>query len=72
MRLVTVIIITFLAFHQGFTQSTNAPLNKDYYHLIDRLEIRSGNMAPSHHSAVKPYSRVAIGTFLDSMAGRRY
>ena len=69
MRLATVIIITLFAFHQGFTQSTNAPLNKDYYHLIDRLEIRSGNMAPSHHSAVKPYSRVAIGSFLDSMAG---
>ena len=69
MRLATVIIITFFTFQQGFTQSTNAPLNKDYYHLIDRLEIRSGNMAPAHHSAVKPYSRVAIGTLLDSMAG---
>jgi hypothetical protein len=52
----------------GMAQGTNAPLNKDYYHLIDRLEIRGGAMAPNHHSAVKPYSRTAIGSFLDSLA----
>ena len=62
------LITTFLAIlaQAGYSQGTNAPLNKDYYHLIDRLEIRSGKMAPNHHSAVKPYSRTAIGAFLDS------
>ena len=48
-------------------QSTNIPLNKDTYHLIDRLEILSGDMAPNHHSAVKPYTRKSIGQFTDSV-----
>ncbi len=48
-------------------QSTNIPLNKDTYHLIDRLEILSGGMAPNHHSAVKPYTRKAVGQFTDSI-----
>ena len=49
-------------------QSTNAPLNKDYYHLIDRIEIKSGLLAPAHHSAVKPYGRKAIASLIDSVA----
>jgi len=52
----------------GFSQGTNAPLNKDYYHLLDRLEIRSGKMAPGYHSAVKPYSRTSIAALLDTLA----
>jgi hypothetical protein len=68
MRLRVGIFLLFLMQIQGYSQGTNAPLNKDYYHLIDRLEIRNGKMAPTHHSAVKPYSRTAIGAFLDSTA----
>ncbi len=48
-------------------QSTNVPLSKDTYHLIDRLEILSGEMASSHHSAVKPYTRKAVAQFTDSV-----
>jgi hypothetical protein len=65
MRLLITIFLALLV-QEGYSQSTNAPLNKDYYHLIDRLEIRSGKMAPAHHSAVKPYARKAIGAILDS------
>ncbi len=68
MRLLAAIFLIGLVQVQGFAQGTNAPLNKDYYHLIDRLEIKNGKMAPAHHSAVKPYSRTAIGVFLDSTA----
>ena len=68
MRLTASIFLLFLMQIQVYSQGTNAPLNKDYYHLIDRLEIRNGKMAPIHHSAVKPYSRTAIGVFLDSTA----
>jgi hypothetical protein len=66
MRLISIFFVAVLIQGQGYSQGTNAPLNKDYYHLIDRLEIRNGKMAPAHHSAVKPYSRKAIGAFLDS------
>lgn len=50
----------------GSAQSSNAPLNKDYYHLLDRLEILNGNLAPAYHSAIKPYNRQSIALMLDS------
>jgi len=71
MRLITTIFISLIAFQQGLAQGSNAPLNKDYYHLIDRLEIRGGKMAPAHQSAIKPYSRTAIGVLLNSMSGNK-
>ena len=51
----------------SFAQSTNIPLNKDTYHLIDRLEILSGQLPDTYHSAVKPYARKSIGQFTDSI-----
>jgi hypothetical protein len=57
----------FLIYSGVYGQSTNVPLNKDYYHLIDRLEILSGEMAPGHHSAVKAYTRKAVGQLTDSV-----
>jgi hypothetical protein len=61
------IFLFFLSIGSAYAQSTNVPLNKDYYHLIDRFEILSGKMAPNHHSAVKPYTRKAIGQMTDSI-----
>lgn len=61
------LILTTFSSANLLGQSTNIPLNKDTYHLIDRLEILSGEMAPNHHSAVKPYIRKAIAQFTDSI-----
>lgn len=69
MRLVAILCFLFFCNLPGVGQSSNAPLNKDYYHLLDRLEISSGKMSPAYHSAVKPYSRKAIGVLLDSLSG---
>ena len=66
MRLFITIFLISILVVDAVGQSSNAPLNKDYYHLLDRLEIRSGNMAPAYHSAVKPYSRKAIAALVDS------
>ncbi len=33
------------------------PLNADYYHLIERYEIRSGRFAAGFHGQVRPYRR---------------
>ncbi len=48
-------------------QAVNAPLNADYYHLIERLEVRSGSFSESFHASMKPYNRKEIGQFLDSL-----
>jgi len=49
-------------------QSTNATLNEDYYHWIDRYEIKSGKIVPGFFTSVKPYKRDAIIRYLDTLA----
>jgi hypothetical protein len=51
-------------------QSTFAPLNEDYYHWIDRYEIKSGKVRPEIFTAVKQYKRSDIVAFVDSMQQR--
>ncbi len=48
-------------------QSTNIPLNRDYYHLVDRYEIKSGKLSTIFFSGIKPYSRKEVAIFADSM-----
>jgi hypothetical protein len=48
-------------------QSTNAPLNPDYYHLLDRFEVLYGKNSPSFQSVYKGYTRSSIANFLDSI-----
>ena len=48
-------------------QSTNAPLNEDYYHWIDRYEAKTGRVVPEIFTSVKPYLRSAIVAFADSL-----
>lgn len=52
---------------QLFAQSANIPLNRDYYHLIDRYEIMSGKFSQNFHSHVKPFQRAHVGGFIDSL-----
>lgn len=47
-------------------QSNYATLNESYYQLIDRYEVKSGQLSPSIFTAVKPYKRSDIAAFLDS------
>ena len=54
----------------GFSQSTNAPLNEDYYHWIDRYEIKAGRIAPELFTSLKQYKRSAIVGFIDSLQKR--
>ncbi len=49
-------------------QSPFVPLNADYYHLIDRLEIRQNKWAEGFHSSIKPYNRESIIRLTDSVA----
>lgn len=51
----------------GFGQSTFIPLNDDYYHLIDRLEIKRGKFSEGFHSNVKPFERKAVVALTDSI-----
>lgn len=48
-------------------QSGFVPINDDYYHLIDRLEIKRGKHSEGFHSNVKPFERKAIVALTDSI-----
>ncbi|MBL6447097.1 hypothetical protein JMN32_12315 [Fulvivirga sp. 29W222] len=63
------LLLVFLFMGPGMllAQSTNAPLNSDYYHLIDRYEIQRGKIYPDFFSAWKPYQRKYIAEFVDSL-----
>ena len=62
----------FFAFSSNcaFSQSTNVTLNEDYYHWIDRYEVKAGRVAPEIFTSVKPYKRSAIVAFVDSLSAK--
>jgi hypothetical protein len=63
------IILSFIflvCFFSSFSQSSYVPLNEDYYHWIDRYEIKTGRIIPEIFTTIKPYKRSAIISFIDS------
>ncbi len=46
-----------------YSQSANVPLNRDYYHILDRMAIKSGKMSAYYNSAMKPYRREMVAAF---------
>ena len=66
MRYFLLIILSFIV-ASAYGQSTNAPLNPDYYHLLDRFEVLYGKNSPSFQSVFKGYTRSSIANFLDSI-----
>ncbi|WMJ75453.1 hypothetical protein RCC89_20160 [Cytophagaceae bacterium ABcell3] len=48
-------------------QSIFVPYDKDYYHLTERYEIRSGRFSHSYHHTFQPYTSKAIAEFSDSL-----
>jgi len=66
-------LFVFVAFIFGkaLAQSQYAPLNDDYYHLIDRYEILRGRFTEDFHVAIKPFQRQAIVNLIDSIEADR-
>lgn len=51
----------------ALSQSSYVSTNADYYHLMDRYEVKSGQISPSVFTSVKPWKRSVIVAFLDSL-----
>ncbi len=66
-KLILLLFLTLVTPVASLAQSANAPLNRDYYHLLDRYEIMRGSFSPTFHSHVKPIQRLQIGAFTDSL-----
>jgi hypothetical protein len=50
-------------------QSTNVPFNADYYHLVERYEIKRGKFAEGLHLSVRPLARKGVANLADSVLG---
>ncbi len=61
------LVLFFTVYGNLHAQSSNIPLNKDYYHLMDRYEILFGRFAPQFHTMVKPFQRQYVAAFVDSL-----
>ena len=68
MRRVLFGLILLTSFLKAGAQSTNATLNEDYYHWIDRYEIKSGRIVSGFFTSVKPYKRDVIAKYLDTLS----
>ena len=51
----------------AFSQATNASMNEDYYHWLDRYEVKSGRLSPELFTTLKPYKRNQIVAYVDSL-----
>lgn len=51
-------------------QSTNATLNEDYYHWLDRYEVKSGRVLTELFTTIKPYKRSWIVGYVDSLEAK--
>jgi hypothetical protein len=49
---------------ESWSQGAFIPYDRDYYHLIERYEIKSGNLSNHLLSTVKPFQRDLIAQFL--------
>lgn len=47
------------------------PLNPDYYHLVERYEIRSGRFAAGFHGTVRPFRRRDVVQLAESQLAER-
>ncbi|MTI31161.1 hypothetical protein [Xanthovirga aplysinae] len=66
---ILIILVFFSAYTISFSQHTNAPLNEDYYHLIDRYDIKNGNLS-TLFTGFKPFSRSSVVQLTDSLLSK--
>ncbi len=67
LRIIFLILCCLVTATNILAQSSYAPLNEDYYHLIERYEISSGHQTTGFETSLMPYRRRAIGHFVDSL-----
>jgi hypothetical protein len=62
-----ILIILCLLSASVFAQSPFVPLNEDYYHWVDRYEVKSGRVMPHLFTGIRPWTRSDIVEMVDSL-----
>jgi hypothetical protein len=52
----------------GYSQSSNVPHSRDYYHLLDRYEIKSGQLSTQIHTSFKPVQAKNVAEFAKAIS----
>ena len=66
-KFLPLLLIAMLAITELFGQSAYIPFNRDYYHIIDRYEIKQGIFTEEFNTGFKPYRRDHVVAFMDSL-----
>ncbi len=66
-QIILFLSVIVISAHVCVSQSTFIPLNDDYYHLIERYELKTGKLSKTFHSGVKPFERKAVMQFLNEV-----
>lgn len=61
------VLILSLSAHMLWSQSTFIPYNRDYYHLIDRFQIRYSGRENIIQTSFKPIRRIELANFLETL-----
>lgn len=67
MKKLLILFVLLLTQGLAHAQSTFIPYNRDYYHLIDRFQIKYGNSQNLLQTTFKPLRRVDVSNFLLSI-----
>ncbi|MEX0883391.1 MAG: hypothetical protein WDZ72_07950 [Cyclobacteriaceae bacterium] len=59
-----ILVFSGIHFSTLLAQSAYLPFDRDYYHLLERYEIKNGEFNPSFHTGTKPYRRDKVAEFL--------
>lgn len=62
-----ILIFLCLTSFSAFSQSSFLPLNEDYYHWVDRYEVKSGRVMPHLFTGIRPWKRSDVVEMIDSL-----
>jgi len=61
------LLLLFLKISSSFSQSANTQINQISDDFLERIEVKTANIANSYHKNIKPYSREQIGEYLSNI-----
>lgn len=62
-----ILFFALISISFSFSQGTYVPLNSETYRMVDRFDIKYNKILPIPHSNVRPYSRVLVAKFAETM-----
>jgi hypothetical protein len=72
LKILRLLVFCLLPIQFSVAQSAFAPYSEDYYHLLERLEVKSGQLSNEFHDNIKPFESRAIARFLDALSDSNY